>query len=247
MEDPVKIWSPDILENVDEIDLDLYLEFTTSACIPGANCNIEEAFEILHECKGDIKMATWRLLNDKENPIRNKTIWTLTEVQMFGALIIIHGKNFHLISQTLGKTVKDCVKLYYLWKRSHLRSVSYAATDSLITPETSISNRSHDITRTPESTTSGDASINHTTHINNNTYIIISNNSSNNHSISSSSSSGGASGSNNNNNSNPSNNSLNQNDINNNDEKFPCRVCGIVFDKIKSRSAHMKRHKHERR
>lgn len=30
------------------------------------------------------------------------------------------------------------------------------------------------------------------------------------------------------------------------EEQFPCKVCGRVFLKIKSRSAHMKRHKNER-
>lgn len=29
-------------------------------------------------------------------------------------------------------------------------------------------------------------------------------------------------------------------------EQFPCKVCGRIFEKIKSRSAHMKRHKNER-
>lgn len=30
------------------------------------------------------------------------------------------------------------------------------------------------------------------------------------------------------------------------DQQFPCKVCGRVFEKIKSRSAHMKRHKNGR-
>jgi len=159
------IWAPHVIQDIKPTDLDLYLEFSCSACIPGGGCDIDKALQVLYECGGDVKQAVEHLLSYADRDL----IWTEDEIHLFERLYKLHGKNFSLISHDLStKSIKECVKFYYLRKKlpSSIRNPT-----PLKEQETS---------EIPEI-------------------------------------------------------------------KFPCEVCGRVFEKIKSRSAHMKRHKNEKR
>lgn len=135
---------------------------------------------MLYECNGDIQLATKRFMQNIQDCKKEQKNWTVAEVETFGLLMRIHGKNFYEISKELRnlvkfskKTVKDCVKYYYLAKKSIFHN----------------KDRNNNNTSVPSSPDVIDVNVN---------------------------------------------------------SEFPCKVCGRVFEKIKSRSAHMKRHKNER-
>lgn len=188
------IWAPHVIQDINKSELDLYLEFSGTACIPGGGCNVEEALQVLYQSNGDIKKAMQQLLSST-----HQAVWKVDEVHLFERLIMLHGKNFFQISKDLEtKTVKQCVQFYYLWKKSPNRNTSplttrsTSTTTTVATPISSSSTSEESI----ESRDSGrDDSLAGT---------------------------------------------------NEEQQQFPCKVCGRVFQKIKSRSAHMKRHKNER-
>lgn len=181
------IWAPDVIRNVKDSDLELYMEFSYTACIPISSCNADRALEVLYQSQGDIKLAVERLMAKTGQDFDNNQpfIWTEDEENQFQRSIMLFGKNFYLISQAMKtKTVKQCVEYYYLWKKSPSRkSVSPVTTRSI--------SSSNDEIATPSDTTIGEVK-------------------------------------------------------DTQEEQFPCKVCGRIFLKIKSRSAHMKRHKNER-
>lgn len=196
-----QIWAPHVIENINNSELDLYLQFSTTACIPGGGCNVDDALQVLYKSNGDIKLAMQQLLAFQVNC---QAIWSLDEMKAFERLVRLHGKDFHLISQDLTtKTVKECVLFYYLWKKRR--------------PISTVKQQYHQQQQANHITTSSDV-------VNNN-----------------------------NNNQQHSDNhqkiqlpKIEQQKLLEQVESFPCRVCGRVFAKIKSRSAHMKRHKNER-
>lgn len=209
------IWSPHVMQNLNDTDLSLYLEFSCTACIPGGGCTVDRALQVLYESAGDVMSAMERLLCQQSA----NNFWTQSERQLFEKLIMVHGKNFLHVSRDIrSKSVKECVEFYYLWKKrssprnaisypyKSLSSASAASNDESITPTIT----------TPLATTSS-----------------ISTTSASSSSTSASSTSTSSSNSTTTTSPPPS-------------ENFPCKVCGRVFEKIKSRSAHMKRHKNER-
>lgn len=188
-----RVWAPQVIEDLSDSDLLLYLQFSKSACIRGGGRgNLDRALQVLYRANGDIKRAVEGLLTEN----KQTSHWTKDEVHQFEQLFRLHGKKFNLISENIKtKSTRDCVNFYYHWKKSTSRNSTLrrAAGYSTLTPITTSTPTSPSI---PEDT--------------------------NNNSVSQ---------------------SENRPPI---DEQFPCKVCGRVFEKIKSRSAHMKRHKNER-
>lgn len=228
------IWAPHVISHINESDLKLYLEFSISACIPGGGCNVDDAIQALYKSGGDIKMAMRQLLAYNRNC---QATWTVEEVNTFERLVMLHGKNFHLISRDiLTKTVKDCVLFYYLWKKSSLRRTNHN-----LRPLGNTSNHFNqqqqpqyitNLQSTPLApigtllssslTSSNDDSRRESSSTSSSTISTIT--------------------------STPPSSSFRSaaTTPNNEEQQFPCRVCGRIFAKIKSRSAHMKRHKNER-
>lgn len=168
------IWAPHVIENLNDVELDLYIGFASTSCIVGGGCGVDEALSVLYQSNGDIKLAMQRLLSNQ-----SYATWTEDEVHLFERLICVHGKNFYKISQDMkSKTVKECVLFYYKWKKSSRNNHS---SSSSLTTDVS---ENRDLPKPPTNTDQ--------------------------------------------------------------QTQFPCKVCGRVFLKIKSRSAHMKRHKNER-
>lgn len=206
------IWAPHVAQDIKDSDLRLYLDFSSTACVPGGGCDVEQALQVLFHADGDIKLAMEKLLNQQR---ANSVSWTEDEVHLFEALIMLHGKNFYKISQDMpGKSVKDCVQFYYLWKKSPVKSGLSPSRSSTTTTTTTIA---------PSLASSSSASTSSSPSL-----------------LSLTSSSPVAT-------STPKmTNATGPSMLDPCADKFPCRVCGRVFEKIKSRSAHMKRHKNGR-
>lgn len=177
-----QIWSPDVIENLKDSEVGLYLEFSCTACIPGGGCNVEEALHILYKSNGDIKEAMQQLLVKHELARHS---WSREEIAHFERLLNGHGKNFSLISQNLKtKTNKECVEFYYLWKKT-VPKHAHSQPNDLNQQNSQLQQKSQQqLILQPKQSPA--------------------------------------------------------------QESFPCKICGRVFEKIKSRSAHMKRHKNER-
>lgn len=56
------VWIPDVIDNVSQNEVDLYVKFACSACIPGGPCSQDKALNNLYLANGDIKLAMQRLL-----------------------------------------------------------------------------------------------------------------------------------------------------------------------------------------
>lgn len=200
------IWDPQVIQHINESDMRLYLEFSSTACVPGGGCDVEQALQVLYHCNGDIKVAMEKLLKDQQV---GPSSWTEDEIHLFYKLLPVHNKKFHKISQELpGKSVKDCVRFYYLSKKPKNRSpqtMALIARSSSLSPTNSPPSSSS--TATPLITSTPVIASNITPNITPN---------------------------------------ITTTTLDSGREQFPCRVCGRVFEKIKSRSAHMKRHKNGR-
>lgn len=198
-----QVWSPLVIQNLDDETMKTFLEWSSTPCIRGGGCDIDYALEVLFQSKGNTLAAMKNLLNVEP---KGYYAWSTEEILHFEELVTEHNKNFHTISGLMKtKTVKDCVEFYYRWKK--------------IRPKKSISSMSL-LSASSNSNSSVSTSTANT---------IISNNSTTNSSLISN-----------------NNSSYQPKEVNNNGPTFDCVVCGRSFEKIKSRSAHMKRHKNER-
>lgn len=221
---------PQVIEHISDLDMKLYLEFTSSPCIRGGGCSIEYALQTLYEADGNVMEAMEILIAKKKNDLDG---WSMGEQLMFERAISKHGKRFDLISQDIKtKSVKKCIEFYYLWKHSSSRSpsVNYQLKNKFPIAATNSNTQqvinSGTLARQPLAQTYNITSKQLTNSISNPNASEINNN-------------------NNNNNSTLITNN-NGNIIADNTALFLCKVCGRAFEKIKSRSAHMKRHKNER-
>lgn len=193
---------------------------------------------MLYKCHGDIKEATKKLLTRETKEV---PIWTLEEVQLFEHLFRRHPKNFGAISKGLKtKSVKDCVEFYYLRKQRQLEEQQQRSRQQLKQqhqppppPQLPSQQQQHyhyleqhqsAIQIKHEQVEPLDQK--HHEQLQQHQSLLIFQ---------------------------PLPNVIIQpqvmpqaQELKPEDEKFPCKVCGRIFDKIKSRSAHMKRHKNER-
>ncbi|KAG5855904.1 hypothetical protein ANANG_G00001920 [Anguilla anguilla] len=123
------LWSP---QGVQEIPtkqrVDALLNMACSSILPGGGTNTEFALHCLFECRGDLLATLDRLLMQK--PVRHKSNplayyhyagsdnWTLVEKKQLNRAFILHNKDFFLIQKMVKtKTVSQCVEYYYTWKK----------------------------------------------------------------------------------------------------------------------------------
>ncbi|XP_062996299.1 zinc finger protein 541 [Elgaria multicarinata webbii] len=104
------------------------LKLACSSAMPGGGTNLELAVHCLHEAQGNILEALEMLLlqgpqKSPGHPLTNyhysgSHLWTPAEKQLFKKAFGLHKKDFYLIhSKIPTKTVSQCVEYYYSWKK----------------------------------------------------------------------------------------------------------------------------------
>ncbi|XP_053122937.1 zinc finger protein 541 isoform X2 [Hemicordylus capensis] len=104
------------------------LKLACSSAMPGGGTNLELAVHCLHEAQGNILEALEMLLLQGPqkppcHPLANyhysgSHLWTPAEKQLFKKAFGLHKKDFYLIQMKIQtKTVSQCVEYYYSWKK----------------------------------------------------------------------------------------------------------------------------------
>lgn len=63
------IWTPEVVSQLTDRDVDIYLDLSCTSCIKGGGRNREYALHLLHKASGDLREAIIRLLNPDPNTI----------------------------------------------------------------------------------------------------------------------------------------------------------------------------------
>ncbi|XP_076667271.1 uncharacterized protein LOC143368432 isoform X3 [Andrena cerasifolii] len=122
------LWDPGINNVLTDNELEMYLQFACCAAVPGGGRNKEYALHLLHMCRGNIHEAMLKLMRPTpilpaEHPLlsyecQESDRWTSQEMDAFYQGLLKYNKDFSAISRDVGgKSAKQCVQFYYLWKR----------------------------------------------------------------------------------------------------------------------------------
>ncbi|CAG0895487.1 unnamed protein product [Darwinula stevensoni] len=123
------LWSPIIEErHCSRWEVDRYLKFASNATSPAGGCGVEYALHILCICVGNIRQAMLYLLQPcpplpVSHPLprlahRESDRWTPQQMAAFKQALSTCHKDFRTIAaQVPGKSVAQCVQYYYLWKK----------------------------------------------------------------------------------------------------------------------------------
>ncbi|XP_001638811.3 uncharacterized protein LOC5518889 [Nematostella vectensis] len=116
-------------------EIEAFLDMACSVAVVGGGSNKEYALHILHKAGGNLKEAVRLLLSKKHvtspsDPMYNyhyegSVKWASKERQTFRNSFRLKGKDFNDLKKEIGetKTVGDCVEFYYLWKATHPEAV----------------------------------------------------------------------------------------------------------------------------
>uniref|UniRef100_A0A8D0GBB3 Zinc finger protein 541 n=1 Tax=Sphenodon punctatus TaxID=8508 RepID=A0A8D0GBB3_SPHPU len=202
--------------------------------MPGGGTNLELALHCLHDTQGNILEALeMLLLRDPKKPpshpladyhYSGSDVWTPVEKQLFKKAFCLHKKDFYLIQKKIQtKNVFQCVEYYYIWKKI----IKFDCSRSQVV-EKRVKREQDEVEMTEEKTAySPKKRYNHLpkqdTKIKSKNYKKVAQN--------------------------PNNPASSRKEVpgqpgnTESQATFPCRECERVFDKIKSRNAHMKRHR----
>ncbi|XP_076226038.1 uncharacterized protein LOC116426634 isoform X2 [Nomia melanderi] len=122
------LWDPGINNVLTDNELEMYLQFACCAAVPGGGRNKEYALHLLHMCRGNIHEAMLKLMRPTPtlpagHPLLNYECqesdrWTSQEMDAFYQGLLKYNKDFSAISRDVGgKSAKQCVQFYYVWKR----------------------------------------------------------------------------------------------------------------------------------
>ncbi|XP_072822865.1 zinc finger protein 541 isoform X1 [Vicugna pacos] len=125
------VWKPwgDVMTNPETQDRVTELcNVACSSVMPGGGTNLELTLHCLHEAQGNIQVALETLLLQGPQKLRThpladyrytgSDIWTPVEKRLFKKAFCAHKKDFYLIHKTIQtKTVAQCVEYYYIWKK----------------------------------------------------------------------------------------------------------------------------------
>ncbi|KAM6153538.1 zinc finger protein 541 isoform 1-T1 [Erethizon dorsatum] len=231
------VWKPwgDVMTNPETQDRVTELcNVACSSVMPGGGTNLELALHCLHEAQGSVQVALETLLlrgarKPRTHPLADyrytgSDIWTPMEKRLFKKAFCAHKKDFYLIHKMIQtKTVAQCIEYYYVWKKMIKFDCGRAPG-----PEKRVKRELDEVERTEEKVTcSPQERPSHSP----TPELKIKTKSYRRESILNSSPSAG-----------PKRTpeppgSMESQGV------FPCRECERVFDKIKSRNAHMKRHR----
>ncbi|GIY07466.1 zinc finger protein 541 [Caerostris extrusa] len=232
-----KMWDPSTMDSLSDEEVELYLDLSCCALVSGGGRNKEYALHLLHACKGNIKDAILGLIdsNPKLPPYHSllsfqyseNDKWSSEEIEAYHQSLLKCDKDFYSIAKEIPtKTVKQCIQFYYLWKKvcpdeyKRIRLIRRRKEqESLIynlrsKEEAQIRKRKADA---PEKHTTVNGSV----------------------SASKSQTKTSA----------HENSTYNGSDVSSTYDftepmdGYPCKVCGKIFSKVKSRSAHMKSHR----
>ncbi|XP_032118403.1 zinc finger protein 541 isoform X1 [Sapajus apella] len=231
------VWKPwgDMMTNPETQDRVTELcNVACSSVMPGGGTNLELALHCLHEAQGDVQVALETLL--LRGPHKPRThlladyrytgsdVWTPIEKRLFKKAFCAHKKDFYLIHKMIQtKTVAQCVEYYYIWKK--MIKFDCGRAPGL---EKRVKRELEEVERTEEKVPCSprERPSHHPT-----PELKIKTKSYRRESILSCSPNAGPKRT-----PEPSGSAESQG-------IFPCRECERVFDKIKSRNAHMKRHR----
>ncbi|KAL5283952.1 TRERF1 family protein [Megaselia abdita] len=109
-----KIWDPSV--QTDDKLLGRFIELSKSSAIPLGYHSEEVALKTLYKCNGDTHVAVLELLQRPSEGVHFK--WQPIEIEIFLKGLEKYGKDFYKISKEITtKTIKDCIQLYYFWKK----------------------------------------------------------------------------------------------------------------------------------
>ncbi|XP_047568443.1 zinc finger protein 541 isoform X2 [Lutra lutra] len=125
------VWKPwgDVTTNPETQDRVTELcNVACSSVMPGGGTNLELALHCLHEARGSVQVALETLLlrgpqKPHTHPLADyryagSDVWTPMEKRLFKKAFCAHKKDFYLIHKTIQtKTVAQCVEYYYIWKK----------------------------------------------------------------------------------------------------------------------------------
>lgn len=130
------VWRPtDEKKRSRRDEIESYLEMACSIAVLGGGSNKEYALHVLHRVNGNIKDAVKLLLCQKyaikkDDPMydyhyEGSVRWASRERQLFRQNFRSRGKEFAELQKDVGekKTVFDCVEFYYHWKAAHPEAV----------------------------------------------------------------------------------------------------------------------------
>ncbi|XP_076783417.1 zinc finger protein 541 isoform X2 [Arvicanthis niloticus] len=125
------VWKPwgDVMTNPETQDRVMELcNVACSSVMPGGGTNLELALHCLHDAQGSVQVALETLLlrgpqKPRTHPLADyrytgSDIWTPMEKRLFKKAFCAHKKDFYLIHKTIQtKSVAQCVEYYYIWKK----------------------------------------------------------------------------------------------------------------------------------
>lgn len=130
------VWEPmDEKKRTRREEIESYLEMACSVAVLGGGSNKEYALHILHRVNGNIKDAVKLLLCQKyftknDDPMfdyhyEGSVRWASRERQLFRQNFRTKGKEFAELQKDVGekKSVFDCIEFYYHWKAAHPEAV----------------------------------------------------------------------------------------------------------------------------
>ncbi|XP_045387256.1 zinc finger protein 541 [Lemur catta] len=231
------VWKPwgDVMTNPETQDRVTELcNVACSSVMPGGGTNLELTLHCLHEARGNVQVALETLLlkgpqKPRTHPLADyrytgSDIWTPMEKRLFKKAFCTHKKDFFLIHKTIQtKTVAQCVEYYYIWKKMIKFDCSRAPG-----LEKRVKREPDEVERTEEKVIcSPRERLSHRP----TPELKIKTKNYRRESILNSSPNAG-----------PKRTPEQPGSVES-QGVFPCRECERVFDKIKSRNAHMKRHR----
>ncbi|XP_017845321.1 serine-rich adhesin for platelets [Drosophila busckii] len=108
------MWDPSV--QLDEKILMRYIDLSKSSAVPMGSHSEEVALQALLEGKGNSAAAVLTLLQTQSSAFQMK--WTASELEQFLRGLEKHGKDFGRIASELrSKSSRECVQMYYFWKK----------------------------------------------------------------------------------------------------------------------------------
>nr|XP_024217845.1 uncharacterized protein LOC106689252 [Halyomorpha halys] len=242
------LWDSSLNKIVSDYEIEKYLEFACCAAVPGGGRNKEHALHLLHICNGIIQDAILKLMQPvswlpADHPLltfeyTDSEKWNMIEIDAFHQALLKYDKDFSSVAHEVEtKTSKQCVQFYYLWKKVCPEEYKKLRVFRKRFRETEYENESPKLDQQTGdaelvSTTSSEgrlflceyqdcsASFNSRAALNGHIRIHVGG-------------TGTRCGT-------PDKRSP---QLVESLEEFPCKICGKVFNKVKSRSAHMKSHR----
>ncbi|CAM1323384.1 TRERF1 (predicted) [Pycnogonum litorale] len=122
------LWNPSAVDHISDEEVEEYLDFACSSCIPGSGKNKEYALHQLQLVCGNIQEAILKLMQrncylPKGHPLVTyqypETVeWTPDEVDLYNQALSKSEKDFFNIAKEVKtKSVKQCIEFYYVWKK----------------------------------------------------------------------------------------------------------------------------------